>query len=93
MGMTDTKFQIITTPEADATFDALTAENAEATVKFIFEVMPNIRRRDALTKNNLPIGTLFNFRVPETNVVLTTVYGKTDVEERVLVVLAAFEVE
>lgn len=84
---TDTKFKTIVAPEADATLDALDADALDATLAFLATTLPNIVRRDAVTKVNSPLGTIFVFQVPETKVIVTCINGHNQDGERIMIVV------
>jgi hypothetical protein len=89
---TDTKFKTIVAPEADQALDTLTAEALEPTLAFLAIALPNITRRDAITKVNTPLGTIFVFQVPEAPVVVTCLNGHNQDGERVMIVVGVGQV-
>lgn len=84
---TDTKFKTIVAPEADQALDTLTAEALEPTLAFLAGTLPNIVRRDAITKVNSPLGTIFVFQVPDAPVIVTCINGHNQDGDRIMIVV------
>lgn len=89
---TDTKFHTVVSPEADAQIDTL-GEHAIDALGFTADVIPNIVRRDAISKAATPMGTVFVFQVPNTPVVVTCLNGHNERGDRVMLVLGFGKVE
>jgi len=82
-----TKFQTIVSPEADAAIDTLGPDVLEPTLTFLAVTLPDITRRDAVSKGTTPFGTIFTFQVPETPVIVTCLNGHNQNGERLMIVV------
>lgn len=82
------KFTVLMTSEADASVDTLpNAPIVETALRFISEELPNITRRDAIIKANLPIGTVYTFRVPSSQTIVNVLYGRNTSGQRTMIIL------
>jgi len=80
-----TKFHTIVSPEADAAIDSLGEHDTERVLDFLANTLPNIRRRDAVSKGTTPFGTIFTFRVG--SVIVTCLNGHNQDGERLMIVV------